>query len=175
MASVRITKDMALGAARKIAAKLCDEKIEECKGRLRGYCDKLALIHVPSPVIQVCKEYGSVFYTVSRLMIRCNGYTRHIDISYRLPDNTRIEVSKKEFDAVGRHYQAYRDAQAFKTKEIVKWQNVILSLGTLKKLQDEMPDAVEYVEWPVVRDLPAVNYDVYRVALSSIKKMEGKK
>lgn len=175
MASVKITKNMAWGAATKIAAKLCDKKIETCYGRLKGYSDALALRYVPMPVMQVCKEYSSFFHTVSQLMIRCDKNTIYIYTTYRLPEYTHIDVSRNEYDTVRRLKEEKKNEEVNKQKEIEKWANVILSLGTLKRMQDEMPEAVEYVAWPVVRDLPSVKYDVYRDALSSIKKMEGKK
>lgn len=173
MASVRITKTMAEEAAKRIVTAEFEERIEQAKKKRDEYIDALVKQVCPNPIIQVTKEYHSYIYCNKLIAIRSpGGRIDKYGIKFNVPYYTVIDVSSEAYAKaiklqrdVEMEYERRKEAQD-------RWKEIILGLGTLKRMQEELPEAVEYVSWPTVKALPSVQYDDWRMALRKIKAKE---
>lgn len=173
MASIKITKNMARDAGIRIATAEFKERIETARKKRDEYIDALVKTVCPNPIVQLANEYHSYFYCSDFVDIRNpEGYSETHKIKFKVPYRTVIDVSREAYDQarklqrnVAMEYERRREAQD-------RWMNIILGIGTLKRMQEELPEAVEYVTGPTVKALPSVQYEDSRLTLQKIKKQK---
>ena len=162
---------MAADAARKIDKKLNQKLEESAKEAMKKYVDGLVNKYVPQPVILVTKEYGGSFYTqnYAHVVNKNTRIYRTPTTSIKLPYGIKIEVSDEEYKEFIRYADTIDRIEDKRRTDREIWEARLRGIGTLKKLQELLPEAVEYVNWPRVVSVPAVDYSEIRNELRKIK------
>ena len=179
MASIRITKTMAEHAAVIMANKAYDEKIEKIKQDMKEKVTALAVKYIPAPVLACTKEYGDYLGANNNMVVRKkvvgeNGQeyvSGYIDSRIDIPvphSCSYICVNKEDFSIVESIEKERRQMTKEKENFYNKVTEILLSLRTLKKVEEELPEAVKYLDIPAEKALPAPVLSDIRNIISQI-------
>lgn len=171
----RITKGIAQEAASLIGSKKYSGAIKETKEELCIIAGKLVVNYIPSPVLQLTKEYSDFMCPQTAITFRSyspKGYlktiTTHIDVAVPYSCRT-LTVDWKDYiklsDINERITKLNDECRSLKT-EIVK---ALLSLKTEKRVREELPEVLEYIEFPATFAPPALIYTDLRNLIKKIK------
>ena len=166
MASIRITKTMAENAADVMAKKAYDYKIKKIEQELTNTASKLASKYIPAPVLACAKEYGDYMGTSNNVVVRhlvtkSDGTTT---TSGWINSNTNIPVphsccyimaDDNDFSLIDniekKRLSTLRDKDEFRNKVC----GALVSLRTVKRVEEDFPEAVKFIDIPVEKSLPS--------------------
>lgn len=174
----RINKTMALAAAERMADKAFAEKIAEANKAVNEAIESLVHKYVPQEVIDVCKKYPQFFSMTTYVSVSAykdteNGACRENwisgTISFTMPYSAQsLTVTPDEYSYVkelsGRKKSIVSNKENFQN-EI---HAALLQLNTEKKVRDNLPEALKYIEFPKEKQLPACQFDDLNKALSKL-------
>lgn len=174
----RINKTMALAAAERMADKAFAEKIAEANKAVNEAIEMLARKYVPQEVIDVCKKYPQFFSMTTYVSVSTykdteNGVCRENwisgTISFTIPYSAQsLTVTTEEYahvkELLGRKKSVVSNKENFQN-EI---HAALLQLNTEKKVRDNLPEALKYIEFPKEKQLPACQFDDLNKALSKL-------
>lgn len=168
---MNITKKLAEEASKQAAAKIYEKEILVLHQTLTTAYEQHFKKYVPAPVLGVCDEYGSWFSTSRLPYIYVNGRSFYETISFPIPayfrsvsnlgNNDDIE-NIKSLALLLVVTESKRDALADTV------YNEIMRLKTKKRITEEFPEVLRYIEWPAeqVKNPPASKLDELRKILS---------
>lgn len=174
----RINKTMALTAAERMADKAFAEKIAEANKSVNEAIESLVRKYVPQEVIDICKKYPQFFSATTYSSVSAykdieNGACRENwisgTISFTIPYAAQmLTVTHDEYayvkELLGRKKSVVSNKENFQN-EI---HAALLQLNTEKKVRDNLPEALKYIEFPKEKQLPACKFDDLNKAISKI-------
>lgn len=176
----RITKSMAEKAAAIMKRKAYVQKIENVKAKIDSEVEKLVKKYVPTPVIACVNEYPEYFsYTTGvsiSTIVETQKYTKLLPpilgaLSFKVPYNGNyIKVENCEYDALleidKKRFQLEKERDKF-GEEI---RNALVSLGTEKAVERELPEAMKYLIFPEVKSVPMPVFAGLRNIITKMEK-----
>lgn len=171
----KITKAMALEASRNMALDAYSKKIDVVLRKERDFAEVLMRKYIPAPVLACLKEYPTYISSSSYV-----SFTTYIGdkpeklishfLSQKVPvGSTYLIVSNEDYNLLqvleNKRMQLCSQCEYFQ-KELTE---AMLALRTEKKIEEELPEALQYIEFPVVKQLPIKKYDHLRDILQSLK------
>ena len=169
---------MALAAAERMADKAFAEKIEESSKSVNEAIERLVLKYVTQEVIDVCKKYPQFFSMTTYVSVSAykdtdNGSYRENWISGTI--SFKIPCSAQSLTVAPDEYAHVNELLGIKKSVISNKENfqneihaALLQLNTEKKVKENLPEALKYIEFPKEKQLPACQFDDLNKAISKI-------
>lgn len=176
----RITKSMAEKAAAIMKRKAYGPKIEKAKAKVDAEVEKLVRKYVPAPIIACVNEYPVYFnYTtgVSISTVIDKGKNTSLEhpilgaLSFKVPYNGNyIKVENSEYNTLlildKKRLQLEKERDEF--GEQIRL--ALVSLGTEKAVERELPEAMKYLIFPEVKAVPMPIFTGLRDIIAKIEK-----
>lgn len=162
---------MASDAAERMAQKVYEKKIANALAELSALADELAKKHIPAPVIACTREYPN-YIENSRSVYLCNGRKDSIPsvISFAVPYASRfIYISDDEYKGVDTCFEKCCGLKDDRLKFYKKVESSLLSLCTAKRVAENFPEAMDYLDFPQEKQLPALALNELRQIVAAIK------
>ena len=178
--SKRITKTMANEAVGKMKKVVYGAKIEEARAALNKHGEELVKKYIPAPVIACVNEYSDYFgsnhgASISTVVTKPSGYTTNktyiaIKLSFNIPNHSAyINVQLDEYEELkvllDKVDAVVNEANAFERKMF----DALIALKTYKRIKEELPEALEYIDFPDDCDLKAVPMPIFNDLRNIIK------
>lgn len=173
----RITKIMAIDAAARMKREVFGKKIEKAQYNLYSVIEQLVRKYLPKPVILCVNEYSLYFNCctcadVTQVVQDGNGTYRKRYIrgflSFKVPSNTLVTVDAEEYKAVEGLYRNLKDLEKKRDDFGSEIQSALLSLKTEKAINESLPEAIKYIDFPDIKSLPSPIYSNLRAMLIGI-------
>lgn len=182
--SKRITKTMAQKAVEKMKKAIYGARIEEARAVLNKHGEELVRKYIPSPVIACMNEYSNYFDSnhgacISSVVTKPSGYTTHktniaIKLSFNIPNHSAyINVQLDEYEGLkvllDKVVAVVSEMDAFGSKMF----DALIALKTYKRIKEELPEALEYIDFPEEFDdacVPMPIFNDLRNIIKGIKK-----
>lgn len=176
--SRKITKTMAADAAKKMGDAAYAAKRVAVENQINVMGGEFVRKYIPSPVLACVAEYGDYFNTTRHVNITTTietsyGVSReryiHGSVPFRIPSTSSdLSVSREDYDAI--------NALQTKLTEIKKQQEAfenqvfeaLVALKTERSVEKELPEAMKYIDFPEVKDVPMPVFDELRGILSKL-------
>ena len=169
---------MALAAAERMADKAFAEKIAEANKAVNEAIESIVRKYVPQEVIDVCKKYPQFFSmthyaSVSAYKDTDNGSYRENwisgTISFKIPNSAQsLTVTPDEYAHVNELLGIEKSVLSNKDNFKNEIHAALLQLNTEKKVRDNLPEALKYIEFPPEKQLPSCQFDDLNKAISKI-------
>ena len=167
---------MALDAAERMANKAFETKIADAKKAINEAIEKLVRKYVPQEVIDICKKYPDFFSFVTSVSVSAykeNGSYRENwitgKISFGVPYAAQsITITPTEYAKVKHLVDLKKSVESSKEQFQNEIHAALLQLNTEKKVQENLPEALKYIEFPPEKQLPACQFDDLNKAISKI-------
>ena len=169
---------MALEAAERMADKAFSDKIAEADKAVNEAIERLVRKYVPQEVISVCKKYPQFFSMTTYVSVSAykdtdNGTYRESWISGTISFTIPYEV--QSLTATHDEYDYVKELLGIKKSVVINKENfqneihaALLQLNTEKKVKENLPEALKYIEFPPDKQLPACQFDDLNKTLSKI-------
>lgn len=174
----RINKTMALQAAERMADKAFAEKIEAASNAINKEIENLARKYVPQEVIDICKKYHEFFSSTTSVSVSAykdtesGSYRENLisgKIGFSVPYSVQnLTIAPEEYAKVKELVRLKKKVVDSKYKLKEEIHAALLQLNTEKKVQDNLPEALKYIEFPPEKHLPACQFDDLNKVLSRI-------
>lgn len=168
----RISNDMAVRASRAMAKALYGERIESSFKVLQSACENYVIKYIPMPVLQVTKEYERYFELFNDMTFSCfnsGDSPLFCTISFSVPRFARhIKLGKNDFQALRILFKKYRKLRAESQSFESRIYDALKTLKDEKNVVESLPEAVKFIEFPEVKQLPSPIFNDLRVLLQSI-------
>lgn len=171
----KITKTMAEDAAEKMATDAFSEKINAAIRKKQDFAEVLIRKYIPAPVLACLKEYPAYinFSTYASFATYIGDKAEKSissSLSTKIPTaSTFLIVSNIDYNLL-EVLENKRKLLCSQCDELQKELfEAILALRTEKNIEKELPEALKYIDFPVVKQLPVKNYDHLRDILKSLK------
>lgn len=171
----RINKTMALSAAERMADKAFSDKIAEANKALNEAIERLVLKYVPQEVIDICKKYPDFFSFVTSVSVSAykdNGYRENWisgKLSFGVPYAAQLlTINTTEYEKVKHIVSLKKSVESSKEQFQNEIHAALLQLNTEKKVKENLPEALKYIEFPPEKQLPACQFDDLNKAISKI-------
>ena len=171
----RITKEMADSASKRMAEKLYSCKIEIVREKMQSLGVLYARLYLPSDVIKVVNDHKDYFTIYHALEFRCYKDDRRLDVIvvsvpiYLPPCGRSINLNIDEYtklNLLNKELQTLQDERlSFKSK----MRTSLYSLKTENKVKECLPEALQFIDFPPVNNLPVPVYTELRDLLKTIK------
>ena len=176
----RITKTMALEAASDMKEKVYSKMIDEALEKVDAVGEELARKYIPSPVIACINEYSTYFnyrtgISITAIKEQSNGWPRHefnipVKLSFKVPYYcSSITVEIKEYEIVRRLYDNVKQIENVRDKFGNQMYEALWTLRTEKAVEKELPEAMKYLKFPVVKAVPMPVFTGLREIIGMIK------
>ena len=166
---------MALAAAERMANKAFETKIADAKKAIDEAIEKLVRKYVPQEVIDICKKYPDFFSMTTYASVSAykdKGYRENWisgTISFTIPCSAQsITVTPDEYVHVKELLGIKKSVAINKENFQNEIYAALLQLNTEKKVRDNLPEALKYIEFPKEKQLPACKFDDLNKAISKI-------
>lgn len=169
--TIRITKQMASDAAGKMAHEAYDKKIHEVQEEINKEAELIVKKYIPAPVIACTNEYPTYIsyneaasITTTKPGMDGQGYyTRemyiHADLSFKVPTVCNcILVNRDDYDVLRKLFDKKVALNQEQSEFRGKIEDALVALHTYKKVQEELPEAVKYLDIPSTGMVPACVY-----------------
>lgn len=178
--SKRITKTMAQAAVEKMKKAVYGAKIEEARAVLNKHGEELVKKYVPAPVIACVNEYSDYFgsnhgASIATKVTKPSGnitYEKYIAIklSFNIPNHSayiNVQLDEyKELKALLDNVNAVvNEANTFEQNMF----NALIALKTYKRIKEELPEALEYIDFPDECEMKAVPMPIFNDLRNIIK------
>lgn len=169
---------MALAASEQMANKAFETKISEASKNIDEAIEKLVRKYVPQEVIDICKKYPQFFSPTTYASVSAykdteNGTYRENWISGTI--SFTIPYAAQSLTVIPDEYANVKELVARKKSVVSNKENfqneihaALLQLNTEKKVQENLPEALKYIEFPPEKQLPACQFDDLNKAISKI-------
>ena len=173
----RITKSMALVAAKKLKIKVYGEKLEEAQKSLNLAVESLVCKYIPKPVIACVNEYYNYipYSTCADVTsIREDDYStfrrKYIRgfLPFKVPLCTVLDADIAEYETVAVLKKNLDDLVIEQNKFGEEIENALYSLRTEKSIRESLPEALPYIDFPEKKSLPSPIYNDLRALLIGI-------
>ena len=172
---------MAQEAAEKIASKLYNDKLEGLDTQINLMAELVANKYIPAIVLEVCEKFPTYIGTNQAIQIStryekvsgCAVTSKYIlgMLSFKIPNACHyLKVSNEEYEALRRVYDERERVKGMRDACIEEVRNSIIALKCENKLKELFPEALDYIEFPAVKALPAPKLDAIRTLLKNSKK-----
>lgn len=166
---------MALQAAERMADKAFAEKLSEASNNIDEAIEKLVRKYVPQEVIDICKKYPDFFSFVTSVSVSAykdNCYRENWisgKISFGIPYAAQsLTIAPTEYEKVKHLVSLKKSVESSKDKFQTEIHAALLQLNTEKKVKENLPEALKYIEFPTEKQLPACQFDDLNKAISKI-------
>lgn len=173
----RISKDLARAAAIRMGNAKYNEGIEWAKKRYTALVDQAIRADYPMPVLKVIEEFPDYFQTTKMVTLHCaddSSYLYGTASIYVSSDIRSIIVRKELFQTLREARSAWDKLENQRTGFIQNMAGILAcELRYEKNVEKYLPEALPYIDFPVVNQPPALQEDHYanlRNFLKSIKK-----
>ena len=166
---------MADEAAKLMADKVYEDEIKKLHDVIREAYEHAIKAHVPAEVIDVVNKYPVLLTGINHVNYhweRCI-YSENIRFyapcSLRYLDDVLDDEERRSIRAILIRLRNVRNKRdVFKDKCLYN----LLSLKTRKRIEEVLPEAMEYIQWPSepIKTLPAVQLEELRFVLQKCKK-----
>lgn len=175
---------MAQTAVEKMKKAIYGAKIEEARAVLNKHGEELVKKYIPAPVIACVNEYSDYFgsnhgASISTKVTKPSGnitYEKYIAIktSFNIPNHSAyINVQLDEYEGLRALLDnvnaVVNEANTFEHKMF----DALIALKTYKRIKEELPEALEYIDFPEEFDdacVPMPIFDDLRNIIKGIKK-----
>lgn len=143
---MRITKSIAENVAKRLTEKL-EEKIKEYQDDLEKIAGNIIKKKIPEIVLEAYELHPNYFYTRKYANLVGNGANYeaiYFDKRYPLIDSS-FSVSAKETQSLVGRYDTIKKLQKEKSELETSIQEALLALKTYKRVEQEFPEAVQYL------------------------------
>ena len=182
--SRRITKTMAQEAVEKMKKAVYGTKIEEARAVLNKHGEELVKKYIPAPVIACVNEYSDYFgsnhgASIASTVTAPSGHTTNtkyiaIKLSFNIPNySAYINVQSDEYEGLKALLDnvnvVVNEANTFEQKMF----DALVALKTYKRIKEELPEALEYIDFPEEFDdacVPMPIFNDLRNIIKGIKK-----
>lgn len=172
----RITLDMAHEAAMKMGSAKYDEELERLAEQLAKLTTQYVKVHYPFPVLKVIEEYPDYFQKTNRVCIHVIEDNKYL----WMKTNVFVPQEKRAFDIAKKHVQPLielnNEYSKLKTKKSDFVNEMVYVLGRELKYEEKvkqfLPEALPYIEFPTVVQLPALEKDHYSKLRDFIKSIK---
>lgn len=172
---------MAQEAAEKIASKLYNDKLEGLDTQINLMAEFVANKYIPAIVLEICKKFPTYIETNQAIQIStryekvsgCADTAKYIlgMLSFKIPNACHyLNVSNEEYVALRLVYEERERVKNMRDACIEEVRSSILALKCENKLKEHFPEALDYIEFPAVKALPAPKFDSIRTLLKNAKK-----
>lgn len=172
----RITKAMALDAAFKMQEAIYRPQIDAVTKEKDFVGTQILSKYIPSPVIACVKEYTSFFEVYRNVGVfywksaNCRSEHIYVKLPYCVPKGAKyIEISASDYKDLLEFVKAINK---LKDKKMEFGERIISALISLKyenKVKEQLPEALEYIDFPVEKALPQPIYNDIRNILKDAK------
>ena len=166
---------MALAAAERMADKAFAEKLSKASKSIDESIEKLVRKYVPQEVIDICKKYHDFFSLVTSVSVSAykdNGYIENWisgKLSFGIPYAAHIlTITPTEYEKVKHLVSLKKRVESSKEQFRNEIHAALLQLNTEKKVKENLPEALKYIEFPQEKQLPACQFDDLNKAISKI-------
>lgn len=169
---------MALKAAERMADKAFAEKLSVASKAVNEAIERLVRKYVPQEVIDVCKKYPQFFSMTTYVSVSAykdtdNGTYREYQISgtisFTIPYSAQsLTVTPDEYAHVKELLVRKKSVLSNKDNFQNEIHAALLQLNTEKKVRDNLPEALKYIEFPKEKQLPACKFDNLNNVLSKL-------
>ena len=169
---------MALEAAERMADKAFAEKIADANKAVNGAIERLVRKYVPQEVISVCKKYPQFFSMTPYASVSAYKDTENRTYRENWISGTisfKIPCSAQNITVTHDEYVYVKELLGIKKSVLINKENfqneihsALLQLNTEKKVRDNLPEALKYIEFPKEKQLPACQFDDLNKAISKI-------
>lgn len=177
MASRRITKTMAEEAANAMGAKVYKDKLQAAGAKIDEAVEKIARKYIPAPVIACVGEYKSYFSTsnaASCTTLNDRGYRENYitgKLSFPIPSNsTYITVNREEYNVLNSLSKRKKQIENEKETFIEQMYDALVALKYDKNVEKELPEAMQYINFPEVKAVPMPVFTGLRDILAKANK-----
>ena len=172
---------MAQEAAEKIASKIYNDKLGGLDTQINLMAEFVANKYIPAIVLEVCAKFPSYIATNDAIQISTRnekepGYKYSAlwlrgKLSFKIPTACNyLKVSNEEYEALRRVNDEKVRVEKMRDACIEEVRTSILALKCENKLKEHFPEALDYIEFPAVKALPAPKFDSIRTLLKNAKK-----
>lgn len=156
---MRITRTMAANAATLMASKKYDPVVKRANDELKS-CVLDAVKIIPDDILEVCKKYSDIFYISTDVYMYWNGRDYRVTLPFCIPASLRslrngyypMECQEKIVNACKGVLAA--ESKRKELKDTI--ESIIFNLRTRARLEEDFPEACEFIEWPTEKKVPAV-------------------
>lgn len=151
----KVTKNAALQVAETMANEALNHKIEELNNLVSKTLTDYAVKQTPKEIMDLYNNPKTSMYFDSRVRARfcCDGLNENwnfYDLLISVPKirdgNTHISVSKDDYEFLMEKTKEIKTLESKKISLVRKIENTLLNLGTLKRVQEEFPQAYQLLE-----------------------------
>lgn len=172
---------MAHLAADKIAFKIYNDKLEELGNQINLIAELIAEKYIPAIVLEVCEKFSTYIATNNAIRISTSivNESGHKNtplwlgglLSFKIPTACNyLKVSNEDYDSLRRVYDEKVRVETMRDACIQEVYNSLLALKHVDKIKEYFPEALDYIEFPDVKALPAPKFDTIRTLLKNVKK-----
>ena len=176
--SRRINKTMAFNAAERMADKAFAEKLSEASKAVNEAIERLVLKYVPQEVIDVCNKYPQFFSMTTYVSVSAYKDTENCACRENWISGTisfTIPYSAQSLTVTSDEYVYVKKLLGIKKSVVINKENfqneihaALLQLNTEKKVKENLPEALKYIEFPKEKQLPACQFDDLNKVISKI-------
>lgn len=147
---MRISKELANSVAVKMVAKI-DKQIYASTDSMKQFIADVVRKNLPKEVLSTFADYPKYFRTTDKFKVRGPGVGYEIQIFTKelhpMCDKWDGEVWLDESEAVHfmKMWNAHEALKACREKLRENIYNVLLQLGTYKRVQENFPEAIDYL------------------------------
>lgn len=146
----RISKENAHNAAKKIAQKIMDNKAAKQK-EMSEFITDMVERSIPDPVMKLFKTHAEYLKKEKSICLNSHGFSwKYLTMTKSLPLHSQhFAITAKDAKVVVKMYNEIEDFQKNYDLTVSEIECSLLTLGTMKRVQDSFPEAIPY--------LPAIN------------------
>ena len=172
---MNITKAIAADAAELMAKKAFEDEMKDIHNLIRKTYEDVIKLHIPAEVLAAVNKFPDWLTCSKSVYYYWNGRSYYEDLSYHVPHSSRnikdlLDVDEKKYIEVKlKRLQSILDKRdVFKDKCFYN----LLSLKTRKRIEEMLPEAMEYILWPSepLKNLPAAQLEELRFTLQKCRK-----
>lgn len=142
----RITKEAAHNAAEAITKSL-KEAIDSKKAEMREKMYEVVLQHIPKAVMDVYKKHSEYFNNQSSVSLQGNGFNyTTVVMSNKLPlESHYYNINATDAKKIQKYRDDIEDMKKKYESTKLDIENTILALGTHKRVEESLPEAIEFL------------------------------
>ena len=166
---------MAESASKRMAAKLYSSKIENVDYEIVSLGYLYAQRYIPCDVLKVLKAYPNYFNISRTLTFRCEKDGKKfesicVNLEIPLPTYGRyINLNEDEYNQLYPLFKIKKDLTRKRDDFISNMQTTLYSLKYENKVKECLPEALNFMDFPPVNNLPVPVYTELRNLLKTIK------
>lgn len=169
---------MAKDASSLMKEKAYGQKVENARAKVNAAVEELIRKYIPAPVIACVNEYSTYFgYTTGAsisTVVSKNGWNTTLTaikgtLTFKIPCYANnIKVAKWEYDALLKLDNQRKRIEQERDKFGADVYEALIALRTENAVKKELPEAMKYLEFPIVKALPMPIFKSLRDIIGSL-------